>query len=199
MNLGLWFQTAIYWQDLPNAKELNADLLKHIKEWYKKDKGLQKTNRGGWHSSVDMQTKEEYKPLVNELLCMQNGICKEEGYTAQTMLGNMWANINFKGCYNKDHIHPNSHWSGVYYIQTPEDCGHLHIEDPRAGSNMMMPKQLPKNKIPQRLWTDANFQAIAGRIIMFPAFLSHGVEVNNTEEEGEQGWRISVSFNFVQR
>ena len=199
MNLGLWFQTAIYWQDLPNAKELNADHLKHIKEWYKKDKGLQKTNRGGWHSSVDMQTREEYKPLVNELLCMQNGICKEEGYTSQTMLGNMWANINFQGCYNKDHIHPNSHWSGVYYIQTPEDCGHLHIEDPRAGSNMMMPKQLPKNKIPQRLWTDANFQAIAGRMIMFPAFLNHGVEVNNTKEEGEQGWRISVSFNFVQR
>ena len=42
MNLGLWFQTAIYWQDLPNAKELNADLLNILRNGIKKIKDYKK-------------------------------------------------------------------------------------------------------------------------------------------------------------
>jgi len=199
MNLDLCFQTAIYWQDLPNAKELNKHLIKHIKKWHKKDKGIQKTNRGGWHSTIDMQTKKEYEPLVKELLCMQEGVCREEGYTAPMSLGNMWANINYPGCFNKDHMHPNANWSGAYYIKAPENSGYLHIEDPRLGNILILPRQLSLNKIPPRLHRQVNYKPIEGRMIMFPAFLNHSVGVNKTKKKGEKGWRISVSFNFIQR
>jgi len=198
MNLELWFPTPLYYHKVNNSKELNKDLLKHIKQWHKKDKGLRKTNRGGWHSTVDMHKKQEYKPLVKELLCMQTGICREEGYTAPTMLGNMWANINYQGCFNKDHIHPDSHWSGVYYIQAPKDSGALHIEDPRQAANMTILKQLPIKKIPQRLWKSVDYEAIEGKMIMFPAYLNHCVNVNESKLKGEKGWRVSVSFNFLQ-
>jgi len=198
MNLDLRFPTPIYWQDLSNSKELNEHLIKHIKKWRKKDKGVQKTNRGGWHSTVDMQTKKEYEPLVKELLCMQEGVCKQEGYTAPMVLGNMWANINYPGCFNKDHIHPNCNWSGVYYINTPIDSGVLHLEDPRTGNIVILPNQLPMNKIPQRLWREENYEPIAGRLIMFPGYLHHCVNINESKKKGEKGWRISVSFNFTQ-
>ena len=33
---------------------------------------------------------------------------------------------------------------------------------------------------------------------MFPAWVPHGVESNQTKEKGEKGWRVSVSFNFIQ-
>jgi len=36
------------------------------------------------------------------------------------------------------------------------------------------------------------------RMIMFPAWLTHGVEMNDSKEKGEKGWRVSVSFNFIQ-
>jgi len=26
----------------------------------------------------------------------------------------------------------------------------------------------------------------------------HGVEINESKEKGEKGWRVSVSFNFIQ-
>jgi uncharacterized protein (TIGR02466 family) len=29
----------------------------------------------------------------------------------------MWANINPPGGYNRAHTHPNSLWSGVYYVK----------------------------------------------------------------------------------
>ena len=33
---------------------------------------------------------------------------------------------------------------------------------------------------------------------MFPAWVPHGVEANQSKEKGEKGWRVSVSFNFIQ-
>ena len=37
MNRDILFPTPVYWKDLPNAKELNKYLFKHIKAWYKND------------------------------------------------------------------------------------------------------------------------------------------------------------------
>ena len=199
MKLQLWFPTAIYMEQLPNAPELNKYLIKHIKQWHKKDKGIRKTNRGGWHSTVDMHEKKEFKPLVKELLCVATGVHREEGYIKPLVLGNMWTNINYPGCFNKDHLHPNAHWTGVYYIQTPKNCGRLHLEDPRAASNMMMPDQLSVDKIPERLWKSVNYEPAEGKLMMFPAYLNHGVNVNESKLKGEKGWRISVSFNFIQQ
>ena len=198
MNLDLFFPTPVYWYDVPNADKLNKHLIKHIERWAKKDKGIQKTNRGGWHSSVEMHIKKEYEPLVKEISKMQKQVCVEEAYTAPTFLGNMWANINYQGCFNKDHLHPNSHWSGVYFIKTPKDCGTLTIEDPRAGYMMTMPKQPPRNRLPQRLLRHIDYIPVAGRLLMFPSFLTHSVGVNNSQEKVNKGWSISVSFNFIQ-
>ena len=39
------FPTPVYFKDLPNAKELNKYLFKHIKAWYKSDvkKGIRRS------------------------------------------------------------------------------------------------------------------------------------------------------------
>ena len=61
------FPTAVYFKDIPNAKELNKYLFKEIKKWRKADpEGEIKTlNSGfGWHSKTDMDKHEkEYQPL----------------------------------------------------------------------------------------------------------------------------------------
>jgi hypothetical protein len=44
-----------------------------------------------------------------------------------------------------------------------------------------------------------HYQPIAGRLIVFPAWLPHAVQPNLTEEEGLAADRISISFNFYQR
>ena len=69
MNREVLFPTPLYFKDLPNAKELNKYLFKHIKAWHKADpKGEIKTNSGyGWHSKTDMNFKKEFDPLTSEL------------------------------------------------------------------------------------------------------------------------------------
>ena len=197
-HLDLFFPTPVYWYDLPNANQFNENLLKHIEEWKEKDKGIKNTNQGGWHSTTDMHLKKEYEPLVKELNKFQKEICTTECYSSPTLLSNMWANINYPGCSNKKHLHPNSNWSGVYYVKTPENCGTLNIEAPRIGYAMTVPQQFSSDKLSQRLQRNIAYIPVAGRLMMFPAFLSHYVDVNQSKEEGKNGWRISVSFNFVQ-
>ena len=186
-----YFPTIIYVKDLPNANELNSYLQKHIIEWSNQDKGVEKTNVNGWHSQTDMNHKKEYEPLIKELFTMQNEIIKEEYLNMEPKLGNMWANINPPGGYNQSHLHPNSLFSGAYYIKTPPNSGRLQLMDPRPGVQQCMPPR-KKVKLPRELWRETYYDPVPGRIIMFPARMWHKVESNKSNDI-----RISVSFNFI--
>ena len=186
-----YFPTIIYIKDLPNANELNPYLEKHIIEWSKQDKGVSKTNMNGWHSQTDMNHRKEYEPLIKELFQMQNEIIEEEHLDIKPRLGNMWANINPPGGYNNSHIHPNSLFSGVYYIKAQPNSGRLSLMDPRPGVQTTMPMG-KQGKIPRELWRETYYDPIPGRLIMFPSWLWHKVELNQSNDI-----RISVSFNFI--
>ena len=109
MNLELYFATPIYVKDV-GTSEINAQLEQNIVNWSKKDKGVSRTNMNGWHSETDMHTKPEYKALVDILYKAQAFIYKDELLDNEPYLGNMWANINQPGGYNRPHTHPNSLW-----------------------------------------------------------------------------------------
>ena len=145
-----FFPTTIYGKDVKLDNQL---FINEIVEWSKNDSGVNKTNVKGWHSQTDMNHKKEYDPLIQELFQMQNEIIQEEHLDIKPRLGNMWANINPPGGYNNGHIHPNSLFSGAYYV--------------KASPN-------------------------SGRLIMFPAWMWHKVEPNQSNDI-----RISVSFNFI--
>ena len=184
-----FFPTTIYGKDVVLDNQLFE---KEIVEWSKRDPGVQKTNRNGWHSTTEMHKIPVFQPLVNELFLMMNDIWKEELLDREPMLGNMWANINPPGGYNAPHIHPNSLFSGVYYIKAPENSGKFHCVDPRPGVQLVMPIR-KSGQLPKHLWREARFDAKVGRILMFPAWLWHSVEPNLSNDI-----RISVSFNFIQ-
>jgi len=188
----LHFPTPVYILDIKD-KSLNEQLEKDILDWCNKDKGVSRTNVKGWHSTTDMHEKPEYQRLVNALYEAQNKIYIEEYLDSEPYLGNMWANVNPKGGMNRTHIHPNSLWSGVYYVRTPKNCGHLKVEDPRSVALMSRPRMKPE-KPPARLWRETHFEPIAGRLIMFPSWLTHCVDPNESDE-----LRISISFNFMQK
>ena len=100
-----FFPTPIYAIDIPEAPSLNAQLEKDIMEWSQKDKGVQKTNIKGWHSTTDMHKKPEYKRMVDQLFLAIHQVWEVELLDRKPRLGNMWANINYPNAYNKSHIH----------------------------------------------------------------------------------------------
>ena len=187
------FPTIIYIKDIPNALQLNQYLEQKIIQWSQQDKGVAKTNAGGWHSETNMNKKEEYNPLTKELFNMQEEIYQKEHLSLKPVLGNMWANINYPGCYNRPHIHPNSLFSGVYFIKTPQKSGNLMVYDPRPGVQLTMPNR-KEGKLPPEIWREVHYEPKAGRCIMFPSWLWHEVKPNKSNDT-----RISVSFNFIQK
>ena len=184
-----FFPTFIYAEDVQlDTQQLANDIV----AWSKQDGGVKKTNVNGWHSQTNMHELPQFKLLVDELFKMQHQIYKEEWLDRQPKIGNMWANINYKGGYNRPHIHPNSLFSGVYYVQTEPDCGKLVCNDPRPGIQTNMPSRV-KGQPPKHLWRECHLDPVEGRIIIFPFYLWHNVEPNLSNDI-----RISVSFNFIQ-
>ena len=193
----LHFPTPIYIADITHPT-LNQELERDIINWMNKDKGVIRTNVKGWHSHTSMHELSEYKKLVSLLYEAQQTIYDQEHLASEPIIGNMWANVNPPGGMNRAHMHPNSLWSGVYYIKAPKNCGDLKIDDPRAAASMCRPRMRerynPPETAPTRLWREAHYKPKAGRLIMFPSWLVHCVDPNDSNDI-----RISVSFNFLQK
>ena len=81
----------------------------------------------------------------------------------------------------------------MYYIKAPKNSGQIVFNEPRATAHMVMPRR--KQGIPpSHLWREVRVDPLEGRIIIFPAWLWHCVEPNESTDI-----RISVSFNFIQK
>ena len=184
-----FFPTFIYAKDVQlNNNQLTQDII----NWSNQDKGVSKTNYKGWHSTTDMADKPEYQQLITELMKMQKEVYDNEHIDRHPSLGNMWANINPPDGMNHPQVHPNSLFSRVYYVKSQPKSGRLKIYDPRPGIQYSMPIRKPGNP-GKDLWREAYIDPIPGRIIMFPAWLWHSVEPNESNEI-----RISVSINIIQ-
>ena len=141
----IWFPTLFHFTDILNYEERNKKWLKHIFKWRDDDnKGIVRSNSRGWHSAVDMHMREEYKDMGKEAL--QVGLRIQEimdlNPDTEPVIDNMWANVSQFGAHNRNHTHPGSHFSFVYYLQSPEKCGQIWFSDPRAQAIAV---QLPYN------------------------------------------------------
>jgi uncharacterized protein (TIGR02466 family) len=131
-----------------------------------------------------------------------NDVFKGMSYHPETeaLCDNMWANMNMRYSHNRNHVHPGALWSGVYYIRCPKDSGRIWFTDPRGEAHCMIPRY-GKNR-DRSLWREVYYEPVPGRLILFPGWLTHEVEINlnkEFEEDDRRGWRYSLSFNFVQR
>ena len=140
-----------------------------------------------------MQERPEYQELINLLYKAQKTIYEQEHLASEAFLGNMWANINPPGAMNRAHMHPNSLWSGVYYVKASKNSGLLKIDDPRSSAAMSRPR-MKEGIPPKRLWREVSYEPVSGKLIMFPSWLTHSVDPNESADI-----RISISFNFMQK
>src|SRR4029453_3232072 len=102
-----------------------------------------------------------------------------------------WATICRAGAYHAAHSHPDSAWSGVYYVDAgtgnPDRplSGVLEFLDPRAGvEGVSAPGDPDGEPVPVR--------PEAGLLMVFPSWLYHWVH-----PYAGQTPRIAVSFNVA--
>ena len=197
----LFFSVPIFYFDLDNSNEINLKLKNLIFDWKDKDKGVERSNVLGWHSKDDMHIRNHFNFFTDEINNIQNEIHLTEEYANNTELRveNMWANINHKYSYNRFHTHPGSLWSGVYYVQSPPNCGSILFK--LVDRDLYGTPTYEKDNIDRQThqWQTIEHKPIEGRVILFPSWLGHEVQQNLTDVEGENGNRISISFNTIQK
>ena len=98
---------------------------KYCLDYRDKDEGRQVSNVGGYQSN-----DVSIIPLAKEINKHLNVFSEAYGIGNELVIGNMWININGFKDYNKPHSHPNSLFSGVYYVKTPDKCGNITFENP---------------------------------------------------------------------
>ena len=115
------------------SKKLDVDLIslkKHILEVKRDDeKGVSKSNYGGWQSKGFNKTNKFNQYLFQRLASIIEEIKSTVDCKHNLELNQYWYNINKNGSYNAPHNHVglknDNLISGVFYIQTFDNSGRL--------------------------------------------------------------------------
>ncbi len=171
----------------------NFELEKYALSLQSKQTGNNRSNRGGFQSDF-LPFKEEtiLLSLSNDIDECLNHYKNFLGFkkNLEICLDNMWININCKGSYHKTHTHPNSMFSGVYYITAPVNSGSICFEHPAVDTMQYDWKDNYKDIMSEVNSENWYVSALTGRLLLFPSWLKHSVSQNLIEEN-----RIALSFN----
>jgi uncharacterized protein (TIGR02466 family) len=178
-----FFPTTIFSDSLApdRAAALNSRLLELIRGERDRDpKGTPKSTYrqlGSWHSHTKLHKEPEYAEILEIIQGYAAFISQTKGYDPQHVLKvtTMWSIINPPGGSNMAHVHPGGLWSGVYYIQAPENCGRISFIDPRTANVMQAPVYDADRPRESDTKTKVFITPEAGKIVIFPSWLYHAV------------------------
>ena len=191
-DLNLIFSTPVWTSIIPNYKQVNEKMLSYIKSIQSTDSiGKIKSNLNGWHSENFNLEEEEPKFFLNSISTLLNESFNDMGWDlkkSEIKITAMWSIINLKNASNARHIHPNNYFSAAYYIKASENAGDIVFYDPRSANTIRFPSASNTNKLNSNIFT---VQPKEGLLVLFPSYLHHSVNINNSEDE-----RIVLSFNI---
>ena len=188
-----FFPEPIFKYKLNNFKDLNKKLAEYIYKLQDKDsEGLERSNKGGWHSknfalAVEDSIQKEFAIIVQQYILnvFQNYGWKTENKNIR--IKEMWAIINKEGNFNVLHTHPNCYLSAAYYVKAPENCGRFQVESPNTARRHSFPEINIRNELNTE---GAGVDINEGDLLLFPAYLPHKVSHNKSGKD-----RIVISFN----
>jgi uncharacterized protein (TIGR02466 family) len=188
------FPTLVGRLRVPDANALNEELRTLILAEEASYASLGRSNIGGWHSRTDFFSHPE--PVVAALTTwitwgvsqMVDATAGQDAFKGTLSLS-AWATICRAGAYHAPHCHPDSAWSGVYYVDAGTEhidrpiSGMLEFLDPRSGVEAVTAPGDPYGA-PVRIRPEA------GLLVIFPSWLYHWVHPYAGCTP-----RIAVSFN----
>ena len=166
------------------------DLTDYVLQLSESKSGVSRSNLGGWHSDDFRNPEPQFEILWNNIDTFVNQFHESMGLMGNVYISSLWFNVNSFGSSNAPHVHPNSMWSGVYYIKTPEECGCLGFQNPNVVNNWVFPQKIMTEKSDKMFKNNIIMTPEKNVLYIFPGWLSHFVDANMSQEK-----RISLSFN----
>ena len=184
--------------------EDNSGIFDFCQKKRKEFEGRVRSNQdGGWQSNDLMWDEVKDFPAMASLLHTIEGKLNQYKFDmgwrldSYCYIENWWININSRNSTNVLHLHPQSFFSGAYYVHAnPEVHGPIVFRTPIAARLGMLDDRIEPNTELQEYnrSTSESWQYApeTGNLLIFPAWLEHFVKPNETDEE-----RISISFNAI--
>lgn len=150
---------------------------------------------GNWLSPDDLHLRPEFAELCLEIREFVNaGLDLLTVVRDDILITCMWANVAPVGYVHMEHIHHNSQYSGVVYLQAPPGSAGTFFRDPRPAAQMFCPDyHSPSNEI---IGMDLQVLPAAAKICMWPSWLAHGVAAVPMDLTQR---RITLSYNIMLR
>ena len=188
-----FFPSPVFKFRFEKFRTFNEELSNYIYKLYEEDsKGVDRSNRGGWHSKT-FELNDKNSIQLKFALELQKYILKtftNLGWRTENQnirIREMWAIINKKDDFNVVHTHPNSLLSAAYYVKAPNNCGRFQIEDLNIVKRHASPLIANQNELNMNV---AGLEVTEGDLLIFPGYLPHKVARNETDDD-----RIVISFN----
>ena len=188
-----FFPEPVFKYKLKNFKDFNKELSEYIYKLRDKDgSGLERSNKGGWHSknfelTVESSIQKKFVIKVQEYILKVFQSCGWKTENQNIRIKEMWAIINKKNNFNVLHTHPNCYLSAAYYVKAPKKCGRFQVENPNIAKRHSYPEINVRNELNTE---GAGIDISEGDLLIFPAYLPHKVGKNESNED-----RIVISFN----
>jgi uncharacterized protein (TIGR02466 family) len=194
LNVTQAFPTYIGRVQLPDSEAMNQGLRSLVLAEESEYPSVGRSNIGGWHSRGDFLHRSDVNVAalstwitwaLRRMICLTTG---RDNFVGTASIS-AWATICRAGAYHAPHSHPDSAWSGVYYVdagtanQDQPLGGVLEFLDPRVGAEAV--------SAPGDLYGEPfRVRAQSGLLVMFPSWLYHWVHPYAGETP-----RIAISFN----
>jgi uncharacterized protein (TIGR02466 family) len=185
------FPTLIGRFQIPDSESMNRELRVLIMNEASAHPSLGRSDIGGWHSRPDLLHKLNPAMFAMTgwlrwaLRRMVDASSGGDRYTG-TLSVSAWATICRTGAYHAPHSHPDSAWSGVYYV----DAGSRSPNRPLSGVLEFLDPRNGAEAVPSPCGEPLRVQPQSGLLVVFPSWLYHWVH----PYEGETP-RIAISFN----
>ena len=102
-----------------------------------------------------------------------------------------WINISSPGSFQEYHVHPNNHFSAVYYAKFPKNSGNIVFRSyDHSGDMFPLPFDIKTEKEPA--FRTYFLEPKESELIIFRSNLEHMVQKNASTED-----RISIAMNFI--
>ena len=139
--------------------------------------------------SYDLERDKDYNTVVELAKDYVKAFCLQYGLTSPNVKCNdSWVNVSDPGAFQEYHLHPNNHFSAVYYVRVPENSGDLLLRSAETQTDMF---PLPLGQ--ETTFTNKTYQVTPreGMIVIFRSNVLHMVTKNLSDEP-----RVSVAMNF---
>lgn len=181
--------------EISDCDALNRQLLDETAALRGQARGIERSNRSGWHSDGDFFRRSEpgFRALRDHILeAVRTTIMRlapNFSFNAYLMEAEGWINVNPRGAFNVPHTHSGSALSGTYYVSIPPDAqeqsGLFEFLDPRVNAAAMEIEGAPCFN---RQYT---LKPKVGLLVIFPSYLWHWVYPNEADSD-----RVSIAFNI---